>query len=92
MLTPNQTRASPAMTVPVTLAGAESPLMSSHSPTTTMIAAASSTPCGSELRANSASKRSRRRATTSATTKPMNIARPPMAGIGDVCTVRSLGS
>ena len=30
--------------------------------------------------------------TPSATAKPMNIASPPRAGIGAVCTVRSLGS
>ena len=80
------------MTVPVTLAGGDSPLMSSHSPTNMMIAAASRTPCGSELRAKRLSKSSSERATTSATTKPKNIARPPMSGIGDVCTVRSFGS
>ena len=92
MTTPNQTRARPAITVPVTLAGAEMPRMSSARPRATMMAAAMRTPCGSELRANSESKRSSRRATTIATMRPMNIASPPMAGIGLVCTVRSLGS
>ena len=48
-------------------------------------------PRGSELRANSESKRSSRRATAKATMNPANIARPPIAGIGVVCTVRSLG-
>ena len=48
-------------------------------------------PRGSELRANNESKRSSRRATAKATMKPANMARPPIAGIGVVCTVRSLG-
>ena len=39
-MTPNHTRASPATTVPVTLAGAEIPLMSSNRPTATMIVSA----------------------------------------------------
>ncbi len=80
------------MTVPVTLAGADIPLMSSQRPKATMIVMATTTPCGSELRANRESKRSISRATVSATRKPTYIARPPNAGIGAVWTVRSLGS
>ena len=75
----------------MTLAGADIPLMSSHSPAATMTVIASTTPCGSELRANSGSKRSISRATVRATRNPPYIASPPNAGIGWVCTVRSLG-
>jgi hypothetical protein len=67
------------------------PLMSSHSPAATITVIASTTPCGSELRANSGSKRSSNRATVRATRNPPYIASPPNAGIGAVCTVRSLG-
>ena len=57
-----------------------------------MITAASTMPRGSELRAKSGSNVSISRATAKATRNPTNIASPPIAGIGWVCTVRSLGS
>src|SRR4051794_19273497 len=66
--------------------------MSSHSPTATMTVIATTTPCGSELRANSGSNVSINRATVRATRNPPYIASPPNAGIGLVWTVRSLGS
>ena len=53
--------------------------------------AATMIPRGSELRANSWSKRSSSRAVANAAMKPTNIAIPPTAGIGLVCTVRSFG-
>ena len=56
-----------------------------------MMIAATSTPNGSELEANSGSKTSSAQAVISATTNPMNIARPPTSGSGSVCTVRSFG-
>ena len=56
-----------------------------------MMIAAPMMPRGSELRANSGSKRSSRRATANAVMNPTNIASPPIAGIGFVCTVRSVG-
>ena len=76
----------------MTFAGADNPLMSSNRPTAMMITAASTIPRGSELRANSGSNVSISRATAKATRNPTNIASPPTAGIGRVCTVRSFGS
>ncbi len=82
MTTPNQTRASPATTVPVTFAGAEISLMSSMNPTAKMTAAAISTPSGSELLANTTSNDPMSHAVVSAATNPANIARPPTSGSG----------
>ena len=81
----------PASTMAVTLAGGEAPLMSSYRPTATMIVAARMIPRGSELRAKSWSNVSSSRDTANATMNPTNIASPPIAGIGSVCTVRSFG-
>ncbi len=78
--------------MPVTLAGADSPLTSSNRPTAMMIVAASTTPAGSELRANSGSKRSSSRAVSEGGEEADVHRHPPIAGIGSVCTVRSLGS
>jgi hypothetical protein len=81
----------PAMTMPVTLAGAEIGRRSSISPTAKMTAAASSTPSGSELFRNRVENRSICQAAPIAAPSPRNIATPPMAGVGCACTRRSSG-
>ena len=89
-MTPHWTSASPAITIAVTLAGGAVPLTSSHSPTGTITTAAAISRAARSS-ANSGSNRSSSRAVANATMNPMNIARPPIAGIGSVCTVRSFG-
>jgi hypothetical protein len=91
-VTPKLTSNAPATTVPATFAGAEMSRTSSIRPTRNITEAATSTPSGSELRANNGSNPSSNRDTANATTKPMNSAMPPTSGNGTVCTVRSLGS
>ena len=81
----------PAMTMPVTLAGAEIGRRSSTSPTAKITAAASITPSGSELPSNSVEKRSICQAAPMAAPRPRNMATPPRAGVGCGCMRRSSG-
>ena len=91
MLVPPITSTLAATTIPAVLAGADTSLRSSTTPTTTISVAASMMPSGSVLPEKISSKASSCHAVSMPANKPTSIATPPSVGVGRSCTRRSSG-
>ncbi len=92
MVTPNRYSTLAASTWPASFAGGDTSRMSSSVPTSSITAAATTTPMGSDVSWKISENCGIRLATPMATAKPRNMATPPSVATGRSCTWRSSGS
>ncbi len=89
---PTRLSTDPAKTIAAIFAGADTSRMSSMTPATKMINAATTTPPTVPGESNTGAKNDSPRDTASPPSTPTSIAPPPRVGVADECTRRSLGT